>query len=124
MDPEVQAAYEQFRKNLDGHEPRDFADPEPWSRPEDSPLYVDLSGLNAESNELGAITTFPMHRRRFKKSKHLDLTVVATGAAKCKVFGHMPVGLRPEDTCKECGKTRLELEALGDLWDGKSPLKG
>ena len=123
MTDEVREKLEEFRRNLDGHEPRDFADPEPWTKKEDSPLYVDLSGLNAESNELGVITTFPMHNRRFKKSKYLDMSTPLTGEAKCRAMGHSVPGMEPDSKCKDCQKTRAELETSGELWSGKGPLR-
>jgi hypothetical protein len=125
MDSDAEKAYEDFRKMLGGQTPREFAgERRPWKRPEDSPLYVDLSDMNAVSNEMGVITTFPMHRRRFKVSKHIDPKEVLIGADKCRVFGHTPIAEAPEATCAQCGKTRAELEAVGEIWDGKGSLKG
>ena len=125
MDEEAKKAYEKFREMLNGQTPKEFiGEQKPWKRPEDSPLYVDLSNLNAVSNEFGVITTFPMHRRRFEKSKYMDTSIVLTGQDKCRVMGHNIPSFEPESKCLECGRSRSELESTGEIWDGKGELKG
>jgi hypothetical protein len=96
--------------------------PDAWRRKEDSPLYKDLSGLNAESDEFGIITTYPMHRVFHGHSSRSAIVHLLVGAAKCKVIGHAVAGLESDNKCGECGRTRKELEMTGQIWDGKSAI--
>jgi hypothetical protein len=98
---------------------REYGPNAPWKSKEDSGLYEDLSDLNAESDEFGIITEFPYWRRCHGKSRNADMSVSLEGADKCRVFGHTPMGLESESKCTQCGRTRQELEATREIWDGK-----
>jgi hypothetical protein len=101
---------------------REYGPNAPWKSKEDSGLYEDLSDLNAESDEFGIISQFPMHRRYHGKSRYADVSVRLEGSQKCQVFGHAPMGLEPTSKCRECNRTREDLEATGVIWDGIRPI--